>query len=252
MFPNERYDVILKLISEKNSVTVSELVKRLDVSVETVRRDLFSLENGGKLKRVHGGAVAMASTTEYPLYLNRLAHNKEKKDSLSEKAMSLITENDLIAVDSGSTSISFAYALLKSFKKLTVVTYSKDVINILSENDDFSIISTGGRYLPAEKAFYGAVANLSLENLHFDKAFIFPSAVSLEHGVQDFSYEIIDMQKQLMKKSNKVYILADSTKFEKTANISLTRDLSLYTFVSDDELSDPIKDIYTKNKIKVL
>ncbi len=252
MFPSERHTVILSKIEKENSVTVSELIDILGVSFETVRRDLFNLEKAGQLKRVHGGAISCATPKEFPVFSNRLTLNRENKDVLSQKAMNLISENDVIAIDSGSTSSSFAHALLNNFKKLTIITYSKEAIDVLAKNDAFDIISTGGRYLESEKAFYGAITTLSLENLNFEKAFIFPSAVSLEYGIQDFSYDIIDLQKLLMKKSKHAYILADSTKFEKTANFTLCKDISQYTFVTDNELSVSIKKIYGKNKIDII
>ncbi len=78
---------------------------------ETVRRDLFCLEKQGKLKRVHGGAISNATLNEFPIFKNRLELNKEHKDALSQKAMQFINENDIIAVDSGSTFASFARKL---------------------------------------------------------------------------------------------------------------------------------------------
>ncbi len=252
MFPNERHAVILNKIKKDNSVAVSDLMDILNVSFETVRRDLFNLEKAGKLKRVHGGAISAAVPNEFPLFSNRLELNRESKDLLSKKAMKLISEKDVIAVDSGSTSSSFARALLENFNELTIVSYSKEAIDILSENKKFNIISTGGMYLYSEKAYYGAIANLTLENLQFEKAFIFPSAVSLEYGIQDFSYELIEQQKLLLKKANHPYILADSTKFEKTANFTVDKDVYKHTFVSDDNFSKSIKEIYIKNNINIL
>ncbi len=252
MFPNERYDIILNKIKANNSVTVSELIEVLNVSFETVRRDLFYLEKEGKLKRVHGGAIPNASPNDFPLFNNRLTLNRKHKDILSRKAMKFISERDTIAVDSGSTSSSFATALVENFKELTVITYSKEVMDILSANEGFNIISTGGRYLSSERAFYGAVTTLTLDNLQFEKSFIFPSAISYEYGIQDFTYEIIDLQKLLMKKAHQTYVLADNTKFEKTASITLDKEVARYTLISDDELSKSVKDIYTKNGIKIV
>ncbi len=252
MFPNERYAYILNKIKAENSVTVSELIETLNVSFETVRRDLFRLEKEGRLRRVHGGAISNASPNEFPLFNNRMMLNKKNKDNLSQKAMKYISENDIIAVDSGSTSANFANALLNSFNELTIITYSKEAIDILSQNDGFKVISTGGRYRDAERAFYGAIASLSLDNLQFEKAFIFPSAISYEYGIQDFNYDIIDLQKKLIKKASLTYILADSTKFEKTASITLDKEIIRYTLISDDEISKSVKEIYTKNGITLV
>lgn len=252
MFANERYEYILNKINKDNSVTVSDLIVELNVSIETIRRDLLFLEKAGKLRRVHGGAISINQTKDFSVLEKRLEENIKQKNELTKKAMKYIEENDIIAIDSGSTAVIFANALKENFKKLTIITHSIEVINILSDCTDFNIISTGGMYLAKEKAFYGTIATDTLSNLHFTKSFVFPSAISLKNGIQDFCYELIDIQKLLIKNGSQVFFLADSSKFEKTANITLASINKSYNIITDNDISDTLKKLYKENDIKII
>ncbi len=254
MFPQERYAFICKKLEENHSVTVSQLMKDLDISIETVRRDLFFLERQGRLKRVHGGAIPVPFTKaqKFPVLQSRLIENQQRKSELSKKALAFIEENDIISIDSGSTAVYFAQALKEKFKALTIVTYSLDVVRILSDCEGYKMILPGGMYLDKEKAMYGALATQTLRELFVQKAFVFPSALSLEHGIQDFSYEIVELQKLLLQNGSNVFILADSSKFEKTANLTLSQMNTQYTIVTDNHLNENIKKLYAENDMKVI
>ncbi len=252
LFPNERYEYILKKMDKHNSVVVSELMSELNISIETVRRDLFSLEKEGKLKRIHGGAISIAKTKDFPLLEERLNENIAQKDELSQKAMKFIKEDDIIAIDSGSTAVSFTNILKENFKRLKIITYSMEVVNILSDCKNYEIISTGGMFLASEKAFYGNVSIEALKNLHFAKSFIFPSAISIKNGVQDFCYEVIDMQKLLIENGDQIFFLADSSKLEKTATITLSQLSSNHTIITDYSVSETLKKLYKENHINVI
>ena len=90
-----------------------------------------------------------------------------------------------------------------------------------------------------------------LNNLHFSKVFIFPSAVSLKNGVGDYIVELAGIQKCLINNSDEVIVLADSTKFETNAFYKLFDVNDAYSFVTDDELDDKIYNLYRKNNIKI-
>ena len=103
MLANERYKIILKLLSEKPSITSSELAERFDVSMETVRRDLAYLDAHNRLLRVHGGAMAKNEDKQstFPLE-HRITNHTDAKRELAKNALQLVSERDVIAIDSGS------------------------------------------------------------------------------------------------------------------------------------------------------
>ena len=106
MLTEQRFDIILKLLEEKKSVTVTELRELLDASESTVRRDITALDKAGKLTKVFGGAVALNhKVTAYePTVAQKSELNKEEKKKIAKYAASLITPDDFVYLDAGTTT----------------------------------------------------------------------------------------------------------------------------------------------------
>lgn len=251
MFAENRQNKIIEKLQKNGAVTTADLVKEFDVSVETIRRDLLYLEQQGLLKRVHGGAVENQNMKQYASLNVRNEEFSEEKRTLSENAVKFVNEKDIISIDSGSTASCFSQALKENFSDLTVVTHSLDVFNILSNHKDFKVILCGGHFLRGENAFYGGLTLDMLCKTHVQKAFIFPSAVSIEFGICDYQEECYQVQRQMLKCADEVYILADSSKFEKSALLKLDDLKSEYTYVTDDRLSKGLENLYQENGIKI-
>ena len=130
-----------------------------------------------------------------------------------------------------------------------MITHSLDVFNIICNK--FSVILCSGYYLPEENSFYGPLALDMLKNLHMQKAFIFPSAVSIEFGICDYQKDLYQIQKQLIYSSDEIYILADSSKFEKKALLKLSDMKKEYTYVTDSNISEELKILYQKHNINL-
>ena len=188
MFAKERQHEIYLKLKEKKAVTTSALVEYFGVSIETIRRDLIEMEQNGLLIRVHGGAVLSSDMKPYMNLPDRNKMQGEQKSDLALNALKFISEGDIIGGDTGSTAISFAKALKERFTRLTVITHSLDVLNNISKT--FSVILCSGYYLPEEKSYYGPLALDMLKNLHMQKAFIYPSAVSLDYGICDYHKDL--------------------------------------------------------------
>ena len=249
MFAKERQHKIYSMLKEKSAVYTSALVEHFGVSIETIRRDLLEMEQNGLLIRVHGGAVLNSDMKPYMNLLDRNKMQVEQKNDLALNALKFISEGDIIGVDTGSTAISFAKALKERFTRLTVITHSLDVFNILC--DSFSVILCGGYYLPNEKAFYGSLALGMLKNLHMQKAFIFPSAVSLEFGICDYQKDLYQIQEQMIKSSDEIFILADSSKFEKKALLKLDDMKTEYRYITDCNINSELEKLYKEHNINL-
>lgn len=245
MFANKRMAEICRLLQKNGSVLTSELSEKFGVSIETIRRDLLTLECKNKLVRVHGGAVPTNDIPYVPLE-ERIKNNKDKKHTLAKTACKFIENGDIIALDSGSTAMEFAEELTINFSSLTVITNSVDVFECLRAKPNFKIIFTGGTFIAEENAFYGIVAENALKQLHYKKAFVFPTAVSLKQGISECKEYTAKIQKEIINRADKVFALADSDKFEKSALFSVMPLNSLITFVTDTNLSEDIKKLYTE------
>ena len=106
MLTEQRYEIILKLLEEKNSITVAEVKDLLNTSESTVRRDITALHNAGKLVKVFGGAVACDRTviTHEPTVEQKAEVNVEAKQLVAAKAAALIQPEDFVYLDAGTTT----------------------------------------------------------------------------------------------------------------------------------------------------
>ena len=251
MFAKERQHKILEMLKKSGAISTTDLVRQFDVSIETIRRDLLFMENSGLLLRVHGGAVQKGTMQTFSSLKSRNLEHSEEKSNLSKKAIEFISNGDIIGIDAGSTAISFAEEIRNNFSFLTIITHSLDVFNILSGHKDFEIILCGGNFIPEERSFYGPLTANMIDSLHFKKVFLFPSAVSLKFGISDFSTELFQIQQHLLKSADEVYVLADSSKFEKNAIMKLDNMRESYTYITDGNLPDDLKKLYEENNIKI-
>lgn len=251
MFADERQNKIYEIICKEGAVTTAALMDRFSVSVETVRRDLLSMDERGLLTRVHGGAVAVSTMKPFHELKERSTENFEYKNELAEKAVNFISEGDIIGIDSGSTALSFAQAIKGKFSKLTVITHSMDVFEALGNYRDFCVILCGGHYMRGENAFYGQLTLDMLDKLHVGKAFLFPSAVSIKFGISDYQKELYQVQKKLLSISDDIYILADSSKFEKSGLLRMDDMKAEYTYITDSALNPELVNLYRENGINI-
>ncbi len=252
MLANERHIKIRAELTRRGAVTVAELAKAFGVSDETVRRDLLFLEREGVLSRVHGGAIAAATLKPAGEFSVRLDEHRREKNELSHLAAQLIEEGDIIAIDAGTTALEFAEVIKDKFENLTVITHSLGVFNVLSQSDTIQTVLIGGSYDKGEDAFWGHLTAQSLRTLHAAKAFIFPTGISLSRGVSDFHLKLADVQHTLLSIADKIIVLADSSKFEKTSLCKLCDLSSEHTYVTDGNLPDTIYDLYRENNLTVL
>ena len=128
MLAQQRYKTILDLLEEHGIVHSADLVREMKVSSETVRKDLDALEQSGKLKRVHGGAVPIsrmpAQNGQYISLKTRNSRCMEEKAAIAAYTAGLVREYQAVGLDYGSTSMIMAKELVRRFEHLTVVTNS--------------------------------------------------------------------------------------------------------------------------------
>lgn len=248
MLAQDRQKKIIELLYENGSVQVSNLTDILAVSVETVRRDLEALEKENKLERVHGGAILGDKKLE--------SFNVRTKEYLSEKieiahiASKLIKENQSIAMDSSTTNLEMSKILKNNFNNLTIITNSL-LISYELANSGFNIILTGGKLVPEQYSFVGNMALQNISNFYVDIAFISTSGVSLNSGFTDFNINDVDIQRKMIEIADKAYLLADHSKFEKTALIKVSDFDSITAIISDSKLSKSISKKYKNNGIDI-
>ena len=175
MLTEQRYDIILKLLEDKNSITVSEVKELLNTSESTVRRDITALHNAGKLVKVFGGAVARDHTiaTHEPTVEQKAAVNVEAKQLVAARAAALVQPEDFVYLDAGTTTACMLSFLTE--KSATFVTNAVAHAKTLAAAG-FRVYLVGGELKGSTEAVVGNQALMNLQSYHFTKGFSEPTA----------------------------------------------------------------------------
>lgn len=250
MLVAERYDKIVQLVNERSSIRVSELSELCGVTEETIRRDLDKLEQQGKLRRSHGGAVSIKEIqAETPYTEREIIHQKEKK-LIAAAAVKLIEPYDRIALDASSSAWYMA-SILPDIP-LTVITNSIKVAVELSSKEKIQVISSGGLLAARSLSYVGPMAERSLEPYYVDKAFISCKGVHLERGISE-SNELQAMVKQrLIKQSDKVYLLSDNSKLGLQAFTHVAGWEDIHVVITDDGIQEAHSEALRSRGIEVM
>ncbi|GAA3403693.1 DeoR/GlpR family DNA-binding transcription regulator [Paenibacillus hodogayensis] len=211
MLVAERYEKIVQLVNERGSIRVSELSELCEVTEETIRRDLDRLEQGGRLRRSHGGAVSVKDQQSETPYAEREVTYAEEKRRIAREAVKRIAPNERILLDASSTAWYMAAQLPDI--PLTVLTNSIKVAMELAGKEKIEVISTGGLLASRSLSYIGPLAERSLDAYHVNKTFLSCKGVHLERGISE-SHELQARLKQKMiGMADRVILLADASKF---------------------------------------
>ncbi|MBR3979101.1 MAG: DeoR/GlpR transcriptional regulator [Oscillospiraceae bacterium] len=226
MYNLERQEQIMAILEKKKSISVKQLAQLLYVSQPTVRRDLESLSQQGKLQRTHGGVVLRkTSDAEIPL-MYREDQNNEAKRIIAEKAATLIHEGDVIFLDASST-VSYLVPHLKKFRDLLVITNSPKTSIRLGEHN-IKNYCTGGLLLMHSIAYVGSETEKFISGINAD-LFFFSSRGYTENGmITDSSGRETAVKKAMLQNAAKSYYLCDSSKRDKkyAFNVCSANDLA--------------------------
>lgn len=256
MILHERHQEILNLLLSEGVVYTSQLKDRFKTSFETIRKDLQYLEQQGLLARVHGGAVpvnqpaasqAVSAFPSLPLpidFLKRCRNHREQKQQIAAKACEYIRENTCIALDTGTTSYELAALLIERFSRLTIVTNSMVNALFLSQKPEFTIIVTGGIVSHQEKALVSELAMPMLQNVNIDIMFLTTCGIDLKTGIAEQNMEEITIHKHMARRARQLIVLADSSKFSRSASFHAYHFQEITSIITDDLLDKKTADQY--------
>lgn len=252
----ERKRRILDLLELSGRVKAKDLAVLLKVSTETIRKYLDDLQDEGKLKKVYGGAISTTFYNQEPPTMERETLNKEAKEKIGELAASIINDNDVIALDDGSTPFQLAKKLQKK-RNLTIITSSINSLAILIElisQNVFTgrIIMLGGEIDPQHHRVIGELTLEMLENIYVDKYFI--SADGLSENGEVTSYDLSKgmVAKKLMSHSNKNILLIDHTKLNRRTHYRFAHLKDINMIVSDQKFPSEWESIFEQNNVNWL
>lgn len=219
MLNQERYELILDLINERNTVTVAELSKELDTSESTIRRDLTALDRLGKIRKFFGGATKLNEGFLEDKFTVKESQMHEEKTEIAKYAATLINDNDFVYIDAGTTT-----SRLVDFITNKTATYVTNGIThgrkLIHRGLNAYII--GGRIKPTTEAIIGAEGIANLKNLNFSKAFIGANGIDLQAGFSTPDIEEALIKQTAIEKSYTSFVLADNSKFRRVFPITFS------------------------------
>jgi len=216
----ERKSIILEQLNMEGQVKTFELVKKLGVSSETIRRYLEELEEENRLKRVYGGAVKINPGGEEPSYLKREVLHAEEKQRIGKKAASLVEDNDVVFIDDGTTPLQIIQFLMNK-SNLTVLTMSLPALHQLVEYKNRELFSgdiylIGGKVNATHSRVSGSIAEKFVSLFHADKAFISIDGIVLNKGITSFDAERGQLVARVVENAKQTIVMTDSSKIGMT------------------------------------
>ncbi|RKX96001.1 MAG: hypothetical protein DRP84_02350 [Spirochaetes bacterium] len=255
MKKNTRLDRIVKLCNEKGYVSISELAELLNVSKITVRRDIELLNNLHLIKKVKNGVQPLESQYLADLLNYNIDEacnqNVKEKKEIAKMAITLIDEGDTVFFDSGST-LYYMVKILQDKITITAICYGLKIADILNSKQLTNLITVGGLYHKEIDMFESLTNQNEFNSIRAQKAFISAFGVHPQAGLTSGSFFASSMRKKVISSSEKIILLADSTKFGKIewAYFASLKEIDL--IITDNGLKPQYREYLDKNEINYI
>lgn len=252
MLALERQKKIIEILNNDGSVLVSKLSEELNVTEETIRRDLEKLEKQEALVRTHGGAI-LVDENVYELSLEkRKSTNTSTKESLAREAAKFIKPWDTIFLDASTTTFYMAKEI-KKIQNVTVITNSVRVINELSGQKDIKVIGIGG-LLSQNQSFVGSLAEDIIKNNYFANKMFFSSKGVMEEDtwVLESNEHECAIKQKMIENSTERYYICDKSKVGRVGFVKLTPFSKINYFISDYKPSEKWMEKFQDKDVKVI
>lgn len=216
MWAKERHQRILSMLAASQQVSANDLAQMLNVSRETVRRDLVDLEESGQVNRVHGGAILPEPRSEQP-FRQRMTAQLRAKSEIARKAAALIQPGQTILVDAGTTTAIFARELAK-LSGVSVITNSLDVASTL-QGAGRQVLLLGGRMATDVPATVGELTLSEIRRFHADLCFSAPVAVHATKGAFFYDLQEAEIAIAMAAQAPRSILLADHCKLGEISRV---------------------------------
>ncbi|MBQ2578590.1 MAG: DeoR/GlpR transcriptional regulator [Lachnospiraceae bacterium] len=244
MLTEERFARILSLVDRKGSATVAEMMREIEASESTIRRDLETLDKTGQLIKVRGGAISKKgsySTRDDEVVL-RQQRNVDAKESIAKYAASLIESHDFVYIDAGTTTEK----MLKYINNHEAVYVTNAVSHAMKlASIGCTVFILGGEFKYATEAIVGEEAIASLSKYNFTKGFFGSNGITVKNGFTTPEIKEALIKRQAMASCKQCYVLADHSKFGEISSVSFggVDEATIITDKTDDNLKRTYKNL---------
>ncbi|WP_250448251.1 DeoR/GlpR family DNA-binding transcription regulator [Actinotalea sp. C106] len=241
MYATERQQQIISTARADGRVEVKDLAETLDVTPETVRRDLTALERRGLLRRVHGGAIPVERLGIEPAVADREGRMAGQKERIAKAALDEVPEGGSVILDAGTTTVRLA-ELLPTERELTVVTHALPVAMVLATRPNITLHLLGGTVRGRTLAAVGAWAERCMADVYADVAFLGTNGLTVERGLTTPDLAEAGVKRALVGAAQRTVVLADHTKFGRADFAQVAPLSAIDTVISDSDLDAELAD----------
>ena len=234
MLKKERHAFIIKQINLHNKVLSSDLSVQLQVSEDTVRRDLNNLAETGKIQKVHGGALS--KSFHFPYQLNEVFAQESKKE-IARKAVALLTEGMVVLTGGGTTMIEIA-RMIPDDLEATFFTISPLVALELSERRLLTVILIGGQLSKNAHINMGAKTVSELAEIKVDLCFLGANGIDLQEGITDSDWEVVQIKKAMIRSARRLAIMSLGEKLGSVQKMKVCDLNALDYLITDRQEND--------------
>lgn len=214
-----RHEKIVELVQSRGFASIESLAKNFGVTPQTIRRDINELTAAGLIRRYHGGA-GLRSSVENVAYTTRKVLCLPEKRRIARLLAKQIPDYASLFIDIGTTTEEVAKALL-DHKELRVITNNLNVATVLSKNESFEVIITGGAVRSRDRGITGEATIDFIQQFKIDFGVISVSGIDWDGTLLDFDYHEVRAGRAIIGNSRKVFLVADHTKFGRQAMVRL-------------------------------
>jgi DeoR family transcriptional regulator, glycerol-3-phosphate regulon repressor len=246
---SKRHQEIMRLLQIKKSCSVLELATSLDVSDETIRRDIRQMASNGAVEKIHGGVMLPHNSLEPP-FLSRLQEQQDEKRRIAKFVASEISDGETILIDNGSTSCYVAKELI-SHRNLTIVTNSTEVARELCSRNQNRVFMAGGEIRSDDSAAYGPTTIAFAKQFSTNRAVLSMGALDPDRGCHDFDLSEAEFKRAIIPMTQNVTVVADNSKFNRSGVVKVCDFGQIDLFVSDMKPPEKIVNQIGYTKIRV-
>jgi DeoR family transcriptional regulator, aga operon transcriptional repressor len=252
-----RDDQILKLLLQKGSVTVDELILTLKASAPSIRRDLTRLEGRGLIRRTHGGAALVQELLYEPFRYDTAFQTREhryvkEKRHIGVAAAELVHENETIGLTAGTTTTWVARSL-RHRNNITIITNAVNIGMELCNMPGLKVYLTGGQVRwPWSFSLIGPAATSPLNDMFVDRLFLSVSGIDVVRGATTNESDEALTFRAMVKQAKQVIVVADSTKLGVITPSLICPIEDIDVLITDGSVSDETAALFESKNVQVV
>lgn len=238
MIKDLRHSKIMKHLDLHHKAKIGELAKLLDVSEETIRKDLIELEKRDLIERTRGGAVV--KDYRFMGISNSQKKNmlKDEKSFMAKIGSRLVSSKMRVFLDNSTSCVELARELLRKRKYISIITNSLEIANLVALSNNIELFLLAGKYTRHSNSFLGPMTLENINSFKADISFVSFATISPSMGFGDNNFDNLYLRKHMIKSSKKAFAIMDHTKFCDDSAKVFTKIQGIDGLITDKDTSD--------------